>query len=459
MGITNSNKTVDVHQISCDGMVKVTLCLAAAPNIHNNPLDIVLVLDRSESMEGSALENLKLGANKFIDIIAEATNSCCDGMIRDGNRIGIVSFADTAMANTQLITSVVNLKSAVNCLAADGDTNHGAAFTKAMELLTNSSENEKVMVVFTDGETTAGLPPAPIAATARAAGITIYVIGLSGKKGIDVTAINDWATDPDSSHVAITPDASKLEKIFEDLAKNICRPGATGIVIKEMVEPDFKIVNILAPTKGSAMLIKENCLRWNINQLGVHGCEGASLEFYIQHIGNISGEKKVNKSITYSDNENNVVIFPDPTVYVDCGMAVCVEGCQEPVSVEIDGCTDFVEYDLGDSFLASLGRILQLDVNLRNICPGRRVALAVLLTEVDEEGDEHQRGIKTVTIPAHHFSTCKDIKVKCIRFVLPEDLDTDDDPKPMCRKRTFKARVFNNYIDTDFYCSGEIEVS
>lgn len=59
--------------------------------------------------------------------------------------------------------------------------------------------------MFTDGKTTAGAPPAPVAAAARAQGIVIYCIGLLGSDGVDVNALNDWATDPDASHVAVTP--------------------------------------------------------------------------------------------------------------------------------------------------------------------------------------------------------------------------------------------------------------
>lgn len=69
MGITNANKQINVTQIDCDGTLKVTLALSASPDISSNPTDIVLVLDRSGSMAGSPLENMKLGANAFIDII------------------------------------------------------------------------------------------------------------------------------------------------------------------------------------------------------------------------------------------------------------------------------------------------------------------------------------------------------------------------------------------------------
>ena len=100
------------------------------------------------------------------------------------------------------------------------------------------------MVMFTDGKTTSGIPPAPVAAAARAAGIIIYCIGLTGADGIDVSVLNDWATDPDASHVAVTPDDSELEDLFADLAANISKPGATDIVIDEIINPDFVITSI-----------------------------------------------------------------------------------------------------------------------------------------------------------------------------------------------------------------------
>lgn len=453
MGITNSNKQIDTDRIDCNGTLKVTLALAAAPNISSNPTDIVLVLDRSGSMVGSPLANMKLGAKTFIDIIDQATDSAQDGTIGSGSRIGIVSFADTATADTQLITSVATLKAAVDSLTAGGSTNHADAFTKAVSLFDPLSTNAKVIVMFTDGKTTAGPPPAPIAAAARASGIVIYCIGLIGADGIDVSVLNDWATDPDASHVAVTPDDAELEDLFEDLAANISKPGATNIVINEVVNPDFIITSVVPPTKGTATMIDSNTLQWKIDELGVSGNEGASLEFYIQHIAQSSGVKQVNQSITYSDDEGNVVTFPSPSVTVECDIVVHPEPCPVPVNLTIEGCQDSVVIDLGDVSLESLGRILQLDVTVKNVCPGKRVALAVILTEVDANGVEYQRGMKAITIPAHNYSSCRDVLVKCIKFVLPEDLDVSGGaPNAICNARNFKARVIAHNIDSDFQC-------
>ena len=400
MGVANSNKVINMTQTGCDGSVRVTLALTAAPDILANPTDIALVLDRSGSMSGAPLASMKEGAKTFIDIISEATGGAADGLIGSGSRIGIVSFTATATADTQLITSVDTLKNAVDDLSAGGNTNHADAFTKAIQLFEPASGNAKVIVMFTDGNTTTGAPPAPVAALARSQGIIIYAIGLVGSDGVDVSALNEWATDPDASHVAVTPDAADLEALFAQLAANISKPGAADIVINETVNPDFVITSVLAPSKGTVTTLGTNTLRWDIPELGTTASESAILEFIIQHTAQTSGVKLVNQSITYSDNEGNTVSFPAPTVEVDCGVVVTPEPCPTPVDFTTEGCQDSVQVNLGDVYQESLGRIIQVDATIKNVCPGKRVALAVILTEVDEHGEEHQRGMKTVTIPA-----------------------------------------------------------
>lgn len=453
MGIVNSNKQISVSQIDCGGTFTVTLAIAAAPDIASNPTDIVLVLDRSGSMSGTPLENMKIGADTFIDIIDEATDSSQDGSIGSGSRIGIVSFADTAAADTQLITSVADLKDAVDGLTAGGSTNHADAFSQAIQMFDPASSNARVIVMFTDGKTTAGAPPAPVAAAARAAGIIIYCIGLVGSDGIDVAVLNDWATDPDASHVAVTPDSADLEDLFADLAANISKPGATDIVIDEVLNPAFELVSITPPSAGSAMATGDSSLRWTISALGVSGNEGASLQFLVRHTALTGGVKLVNDSVSYSDNEGNSVNFPTPSVTVICSPSVTPEPCPVPADLQIDGCSDSLVVDLGNTLLESLGRIVQLDVTIKNVCPDRRVALAVILTEVDDFGNEYQRGMKAFTIPAHHYPGCRDILVKCIKFVLPEDLNVSGGtPGSICGTRNLKARFIAHNIDTDYRC-------
>ena len=103
--------------------------------------------------------------------------------------------------------------------------------------------------------------------------------------------------------------------------------------------------------------------------------------------------------------------------------------------------------------MESLGRIVEVSATIKNICPGKRVAAAIILTETDEEGMEYQCGMKTFTIPSHDGPGCRDVQLKCIKFVLPEDLNPDEHPEgSICTKRNLKARVIANQLDTDYRC-------
>lgn len=438
MGVTNSNKTADAAAICCGDSFNVTLALTAAPDIVENPTDIVLALDCSGSMSGAPLVDMKAGARTFIDIIAESTGGAGTGEIGSGSRIAIVSFAADAVADTQLITSVSQLKAAVDSLSSGGGTNHGEAFQTAQGLFQAGSQNARVIVMFTDGVTTSGPAPAPIAAAARAAGTIIYCIGLIGSDGLNVAALNDWATDPDASHVAVTPDAADLEALFAELAANISKPGATDVLIKEKLADDFELVDIEPPAVGTAIITGPHSLRWSIDSLGTASSESAVLHFIVRHVGHTTGIIKVNSEIEYTDNEGNEAIFPNPEVYVDCGEVVRPDPCPEPREICLRGCEDAVEAELGDLFIASPGRIVELNVNIRAVCPHKRVALAVLLEDCFEGGF---RSLKTFTLPAHCGSGCRDLRVEGIRFAVPDSVCH-------CQKRRMRVSLLANYMDT-----------
>lgn len=189
-----------------------------------------------------------------------------------------------------------------------------------------------------------------------------------------------------------------------------------------------------------------------MDALGKEAPESALLEFVVRHIGDMSGSREVNAYVDYSDNEGNIVSFPSPTVDVRCPVVVVPEPCPDPVEVEVGGCADFLLVDAGDIELESRGCIIEADVTIKNVCPGRRVALAAVLTELDTDGGEHQRGLKTMLIPAHDFADCRDILVRCIRFIMPAELSLADGS---CRGRSFRLRCFADLVDTDFVCCAD----
>ena len=85
-----------------------------------------------------------------------------------------------------------------------------------------------------------------------------------------------------------------------------------------------------------------------------------------------SGVKLVNESVSYTDIEGNSVTFPAPTVEVSCDIQVDPEPCPVPVELTVERCQDSLVADLGSTYLESLGASFQLDVTVKNVCPGKR---------------------------------------------------------------------------------------
>ncbi len=459
MGVTNSSITTSTGEIACGESFRVALSLSAEPNLATAPRDIVLVLNRSGSMDGAPLTNLKAGALRFVDIIDLASDSQEDGIIGGGTRIGIVSFADTATVDQVLTDSVSELDTAINALTSQGLTNHLDAFTLAANQLEGAGgTNEKIMIIVSDGMTTAGGDPDTAIANAKAAGITVYTIGIPGGGGLNEAALTEWASAPSDAYSVLTDEGEGISDVFEDLTDNIAINGATGISITDTVSDCFRITSVSSPTAGTASITGTNTINWTIPTLGTTESEGASLEFTVLHLGPCSGNDiPINTSLTYTDNEGNTVSFGAPLIDIDCGIVVNPEPCPTPVDITVGGCDETVQFDAGSISLTMLGRIVQLDLTLNSVCPGKRVALAVLLSEVGEDGTEYKRGMKTLTVPAHNQTGCRDVVVRCINFVLPEDLDvgTGASADGVCNPRNLRARFIAHYIDNDFECCND----
>ena len=98
----------------------------------------------------------------------------------------------------------------------------------------------------------------------------------------------------------------------------------------------------------------------------------------MKHIWTCTGEIEVNESIEYEDVEGNIVLFENPTIEIECDEFICIEECPNPSDIAISGCNDTAYYDAGYIYLDSLGRVLELNAKIKNVCPNRRVAMAVL---------------------------------------------------------------------------------
>ncbi|MBR2943213.1 MAG: hypothetical protein IKB82_07430, partial [Clostridia bacterium] len=71
--------------------------------------------------------------------------------------------------------------------------------------------------------------------------------------------------------------------------------------------------------------------------------------------------------------------------------------------------------------LEETGRVLDVTLTLKNVCPCRSVSVGCQVYELDEQNNEHSRGIKTFTVQPHYNPRACDIELDAVRFVLPDD--------------------------------------
>lgn len=140
--------------------------------------DVLLVVDTSHSMDAddvrpTRLERSKLAIHDFVDRFPE-------------NRVGLVAFAGDAFVQSPMTLDHSALLETVDALdtsiVARGGTNIGRAIDVATDALATEPDNQKAMVLLSDGEDLEGEGIAE-AKRAGAAGIVVDTIGVGSPGG------------------------------------------------------------------------------------------------------------------------------------------------------------------------------------------------------------------------------------------------------------------------------------
>jgi Ca-activated chloride channel family protein len=190
---------------------------------------VVLVVDVSGSMAATDLSPSRLGAAQ------SAAHQFVDGLPAD-TEVGLVSFSSAASVRLPLSRDRAALGQAIDGLRANGGTAIGDGLIAALGLLderpagADGQRPPGTVVLLSDGESNAGVPPEQAAAQAQADGVAVETIGVGergrtvvmGRQriGLDEAALRRIAEQTGGQYF-YAAEAGQLRGIYRDLSRQV----------------------------------------------------------------------------------------------------------------------------------------------------------------------------------------------------------------------------------------------
>ena len=221
----------------------------------------MLVLDRSGSMAGKKLEQLKAGAHFWTDYV------------HTGEEFGITAFSSSATLTAGMsevpaaaASQVIwrdDKHNKINALTAGGMTGIGDALRMGLaEILAAGSASAQVIILFTDGLQNAGSETAEqVLPDAVAAGVRVYTIGLGADQ--DVALLTSIAASTGGMYFGISdefPEDSAADAVSDALALVAGHSRSNGAVMS-FEEIDGAAVSPVVVPSITAVPFKWNIVR------------------------------------------------------------------------------------------------------------------------------------------------------------------------------------------------------
>jgi len=323
------SKAADPTEVEAGAETQVTINLHGLGDCPESAqkTDVMLIIDRSGSMQGTPLQDAKNAAKAFVDMM---------NLSPDHDRVGVVSFETSAALNHALSSNGTSVKDAIDALSTAGFTNIGDGIKRANDELTENGRADAawIAILLTDG-----LPNRPLGSTSsfsepdaayardaaqqgRSAGVTLYTIGL----GSDVShyflddqpstqhAYNpgDAAGHPYTQHglayvgggrYYAAPTSAELEQIYQGIAGVISAEPWTSGTLVDVLSDDATYVEGSASPPPFSISANRKTLTWKVPVIRRN--ETKSFTYRVQLPQTAEGQVCLNDSTQGTYNDSN----------------------------------------------------------------------------------------------------------------------------------------------------------
>ena len=336
------NKTASSPEVEAGAETQVTIMLDGLGDCPESTqrTDVMLIIDRSGSMQGTPLQDAKNAAKTFVDML---------DLSPDHDRVGVVSFETAAHLSHALSSDGTSVKGAIDGLSTAGYTNIGDGIKRANQELTANGRTDAawIAILLTDG-----LPNRPLGSTGsfhepdaayardaaqqgQVAGIKLYTIGL----GSDISHYflddrpatehtyntGDPAGHPYYQHGLAyigagryyrAPTSDELEEIYQGIAGVIsAEPWTNGTLVDVLSDEATYIEGSASPPLYSLSADKKT-LTWKVPLIRRH--ETKSFTYRVRLPQTAQGYVCLNDSTqgTYNDSNGDPALINIPPACV-----------------------------------------------------------------------------------------------------------------------------------------------
>ena len=320
------HKTATKENLEEGRSADVTLTVNAKGFTTVDKTDVVLVLDRSSSMDGTPMNNTKTAAKDLIELLITDKT-------KDNTRAAIVTYGSnllTSYTSDSLTNDVTTLKKTIDSIpSSEGNqgTNVHAGLLKAKDLLSSSgTDTQKIIILLSDGEPTFYLGsnnkrcgsgrsdwpdyslgcivngnnrPSTVAdaeaTTIKNSGTKIYTVGFTS--GADMTFLGNIASNPTEKYSYTASDYEGLKETFKKIVNDFTTV-ATDAVVTDIVPAGFQIKKGTLPAGATAIENKDGTttITWVIGD--IKSTENNELKYTVEAKKGEYGSMYTNVSAT-----------------------------------------------------------------------------------------------------------------------------------------------------------------